>query len=338
MRLDPRLGAVLDNRYQTQVELMDQRVQEVTRTLETDKTSESITRLDLEYNNLISLFASTLTGQQCALRDLALLYMHLSTYMMMRGMYPQMVGWGIHLFEWYKREHVSPPAALFQCIAMGHEGTKHYEHGLFIYNEVILKHYADSLSPRDRAALHYGLSRLYYFTDEIDQAAHHILTAIEYDEQSDDKRAQAMSLAHYSELLWYVDDHQAALTAVQKALTLADEIDNMLLTSTIAGQKAKILAELADPDTVIPVFEGALQLYEFRNDEISIAQTAFSYGEYLHKHGRFEDAYRWMERSIDICERYGLPQLAHNREQLAAFHAQQAGDSNEDTESPNTDA
>lgn len=337
MKIDPRIGAMLEQRYHHQVNAMYGLVQRTAETLEQDKTSETITHLDLEHENLFNLFDVVLTKQNCPLRDIAWLYMHLSTYLVMRGMYKQLVTWGINLFEWYKQVHTSPPAALFHCIALGHEGLKQYEQARFIYIEVMPKHYRADLSPRDLASIHYSLSRVYYFEDDIPQAAEHISAAIENDQKSGDARALAMALAHYSELLWYVDDHQTALDVINEALRLGDEIGNMMLVSTLVGQKAKILAETEPPETVIPVFEGAIQLLDFRNDEIGLAQTYFLYGEYLHKHGRYADAYTWMDRSLEIAERYQLPKLTEDRARLAKLRASEEDDTGNTPASPTSD-
>ncbi len=100
----------------------------------------------------------------------------------------------------------------------------------------------------------------------------------------------------------------------------------MMLVSTLVSQKAKILAEVGQPDEVITTFEGAIQLLEFRNDEIGLAGTYFIYGEYLHKYQRYEEAYQWIDRSFEIYERYQLPQLDIHRKRLQELRAMHQSD------------
>ena len=98
INIDPSVGELLDRRYGYLANSLYNLALETEETLETDPGAESVTRLDLEYLTLFHFFPVAIK-QDCPLDIILLLYLRLNTYLVIRGMYDEIVNWGVDLFE-----------------------------------------------------------------------------------------------------------------------------------------------------------------------------------------------------------------------------------------------
>lgn len=294
-------------------------------TLETDPSSEAITRLDLEYLNIFYFFEQVLQRPDYPLDLLFLLYGHLATYLTIRGMASEKVNWGVDLFERYKQVRRNPPPALFDLIGSGHAALGSYDEAIKAYN-VMLEFYSDEISEADLAAVHFNLSRIYLDKGDVMEAARHCKFTIESDERRGNRRGLAMALSHLSVILRDNGQREEGLRIARRALEIAREIDNAHLIAHMTASIAEQMDEQASLEEIISVFEEALRLLEARNDEVGIASTSFNYALQCANGGQLEKARALLERSLEIYERYDASEAQQVREFLTELESDMAGD------------
>lgn len=323
MYIDSEVGSLLDKRYRLLSKAYYDLVNEVTPLLESDFSSESITRLDQEYLNLFDLFPTMIKREECPLEWLLAIYVHLETYLVMRGMYSEIVNWGVDIFERFKQVSVTPPAVLLNCMGVGYDALGRLDEAKMVFG-LILKHYHDQLNESDNAAIHYNFARLYLNIGEVMKAAVYCKLAVEGDERRGNKRGVALGLALLADVFWETKQYAEGLQVMRRALEVAREIGNAHMIANMTGELARHMYGQCDPHEITKVYEEAIHLLKERHDEMGLARTYHNYAVLCHNNSWHEKAYGLVSLSLEIYERYNPSAVEETQSMLAEWRDEEA--------------
>lgn len=321
MDIHPEVGELLDRRYRSLSKAYYDLISEVIPTLETDSSAKSITRLDLEYLNLYDLFPAMVNQPECPLEWLVPSYVYLVDYLMMRGMFSEMVNWGVDLFERFKRVPSTPPCALLDCIATGFAALGEFDNAKMVY-DLILKEYWSELNETDRTAIHYNLARFYLNMGETLKAAEYCKLVVESNEQRGNRRGFALGLNLLADILWENNQYPEGLQIMRRALEVAHELGNAHMIANMTGNLARHMDGECDPQEIVTVYEEAVRLLKERNDESGLAETYHNFAVLCHNNGWHEKAYALADLSMEIYGRYNPSEFEKTRRMVIEWRTE----------------
>jgi tetratricopeptide (TPR) repeat protein len=323
MHIYPEVGSLIARRYRLLSKAYYDLINEVVPVLESDVSAEAITRLDQEYLNLYDLFPAMVERAECPLEWLVPLYVHLVDYLMLRGMFSEMVNWGVDLFERFKRVPATPPCTLLDCIGTGFAALGDFDNAKMVY-DLIVREYWSELNEADRTALHYNLARLHLGMDEVLKAAEYCKLAVESDERRGNRRGFALGLNLLADILWENNQYAEGLQVMRRALEVAHEIGNAHMIANMTSNLARHMDGECDPQEIVKVYEEAVRLLKERHDESGLAQTYHNYAVLCHNNGWHEKAYALADLSMEIYERYDPREMEKTRRMVAEWRGQEA--------------
>ncbi|HMN11394.1 MAG TPA: tetratricopeptide repeat protein [Bellilinea sp.] len=323
MDIHPDVGSLLDRRYRLLSKAYYGLINEVIPVLENDFSADSITRLDEENLNLYDLFPTMIEREECPLEWLVPLYVYLVDYLMMRGMYVEMVNWGVDLFERFKRVPATPPVALLDCLGTGLGALNRFDDAKIVY-DLILRLYQHKLNDADQTAIHFNLARLHLEMGEMLKAGEYCKLAVESDERRGNRRGFALGLNLLADIFWKNDQFAESLQVMRQALEVAREIGNAHMITNMTSDLARHMDGQCDPTEVAGVYEEAIHLLDERHDLSGLARTYHNYAWLCRKNGWHEKAYTLANLSMKINEDYDPSEYEQTRRMVADWQREDA--------------
>lgn len=320
MEIDKEIGTLLDARYQSLIGVMNDFTVSIAPQLQASQSREALVQLDTELPNIVNVVDSLLdkgvADDRLACLHLISLIVHMERYFTIRGLWEAKLRWAMALLE--PSAHAAPKLThvLFNVVGTAYSEMGNYEKAVELYQLAVK--YADLADNPDLTRVYGNLGVAYWRLGRLDEALVYTRRLWEAEKKAGNLHETAVALANLAEIHLEYGDTEGGLLAAFDALKLANQIGDEVLQAQFTALTAKHMVARGLLHEAVPVYKTAIGLLNELDDEPTLGLALLNYGLLQHLLNHNIDAVQLVQASLEIFERYGMPEEIQNAQTVLA--------------------
>ncbi len=318
MEIDTEIGTLLDTRYRSLIEVLNDFAVSIAPQLQTRQSHEAFIHLDTELPNIVNtvdrLLEMGIADDRLACLHLISLIVHIERYFTVRGLWEAKLRWAMALLE--PSVHIAPKLThvLFNVVGTAYSELGNNEKAVELYQLAIK--YADLAENPDLTHIYGNLGVAYWRLGRLAEAFVYTRRLWEAEKKAGNLYEAAVALANLAEIHLEYGDTEGGLLAAFDALKLANQIGDVVLQAQFTALTAKHLVARGLLHEAVPVYKTAIGLLNALNDGPNLGLALLNYGLLQHLLNEETDAVRLVQASLEIFERYGMIEEIQNAQSL----------------------
>jgi tetratricopeptide (TPR) repeat protein len=300
--LNPKIGAVLDERLLQLLDALLQQTRVSARKLETPDAALGLAELDEELTNLVAALDTFAAYSQPTLYDLAAdLYLSIGNYLDVRAMLAEKQRWGWALVQ---VANATPPQEVLERAAavVGENGTP-----VILLAEALAQ--VDAHTLRDYAEAYNTYGMTVWQTSNVELALAYLRQALRLFKYLKNDFGTMGVLMNMSHFYHGQGRFEKCIPVSRSALKFAIKTQDPKLEAHMCFHLASVLEMAQQIEEIEALYERAIALYSGTDADEDLAFVKFGYAQYCYQRGKRERALLLMRESAALMKKARMPDL-----------------------------